>query len=136
MGEETTKAKDIEKIDIGTCRFCGQSAHVLHCFTQEQANQRATLSCDCYQGKEYRNAYEREQELKRTIDAAKQNAAALFPNNTDVSDILCGVIEPIARQKIDAVTFKIDDQVKVNIKGSGAKITIQKVTTLEELEST
>ena len=129
-------ADDLEQVTVGTCRFCGQQAQVTRCYTQKQADERATLGCDCYQGKEFRNQYEKEKRLKQTIDAAKNNAAALFPDNSEISDLLADLVEPVVREKIDAVTVKVSDQVKVTVKGSPEKITIQKVTTLEECETT
>lgn len=57
-----------------TCKFCGQPTLPLANYkSQEDADESATLNCDCYDARQYQYEKEKQEERKKNITKLKQS---------------------------------------------------------------
>lgn len=132
MGVETAvpvkKQVESSEIQIGCCKFCGQSYQLetSGVCSQERLDEWATEKCDCGEAKEEKKRKERE--IK-----AKMNIATLFGGEGGAVKILMAAVHPVTECAVDSVTVNISNGVKGTIKlTSKGKIQIKRTTTAED----
>lgn len=132
MGVETAvpakKQVESSEIQIGSCKFCGQSYQIetSGVCSQERLDEWATEKCDCGDAKEEKKR--KEQEIK-----AELNIEILFGGEGGAVKILRAAVHPVAECTVDSVTVNIGNGVKGTIKlTSKGKIQIKKTKTEED----
>ena len=107
---------------IGECKFCRQTMIVEDAADQQNANDYATMHCECQEGRRFRNI----EDMKA---AAKANAEALFKIDDDVPfpddvlraknkkllELMNNAIDVIAEGAIRKCTLRIDDRTTATI---------------------
>lgn len=124
-----------EKMMIGTCKFCGQQMQVENAVNQDDADEMASLRCECFQGKEWRDERKREEKIRKMILSAEQIAYEMIGQDDSIQHVLEAIIVGVARRYIDQANVAVNDTVKIQIKTSGIEgISLQKTTTVKEQE--
>ncbi len=121
------KQVESSEIQIGFCKFCGQSYQLetSGVCSQEQLDEWAAEKCDCGEAKEDRKMKEQERKAERNIKK-------MF-GEYDAAPVLLAAVHPIAICALDSVTVSIGNGVKGTIKlTSKGKIQVKKTTTLED----
>ena len=116
---------------MGYCRFCGQAKMIKGCdMTQQQADEEATLECECVEAR----ANAKIEEKKRY---AKNAAVSMFKKDGDtVTEIIITCLDALARRRIKKLTLNYDDGIKAVITGNEDTIAIEHIeTTREKSES-
>lgn len=91
---------------IGACRYCGQIVAVEDVETKEEADEYATLHCNCTQGR-------LERQKKEQIAAAKEQVEQLFGKESvqrgfrnalpeQAVEFLKCIVETVAREQIES----------------------------------
>lgn len=132
MGTETAvpvkKQVESSEIQIGCCKFCGQSYQLetSGVCSQERLDEWATEKCDCTEAVEEKKMKEREVK-------AECNIAVLFGGEDGAVKILMAAVHQVATCKVDSVVVNIGNGVKGTIKlTSKGKIQIKKTKTAED----
>ena len=131
MGEASIPVKkqvESSEIQIGFCKFCGQSYQLETSGVcgQERLDEWASEKCDCSEAKEAK-------EMKTQEVKAAGNIEKLF-GKYDAAQVLLAAVHPVAICAIDSVTVNIGNGVKGTIKLTGkGKIQVKKTTTMEDM---
>lgn len=129
MAVPVKKQTDNSEIQIGACRFCGQTYQLetSGMCSQDQLDEWATEKCDCYEAKEVR-------EMKKSEDKAVKNIEKLF-GQYDTGTILKAAVHAVAICAVDSVVVNVGNGVKATLKLNKGKVQVQKtVTTNDTLE--
>lgn len=124
MGAETAvpvkKQVESSEIQLGFCKFCGQSYQfeTSGVCSQERLDEWASEKCDCGEAREVR-------EMKKQEEKAVENIEKLF-GKYDAAQILMAAVHPIAIRAVDSITVNIGKSVKGQIKLKNSKIQVQK----------
>ena len=103
----------------GTCKFCNQTMIVQDAENQNEADNYATMNCNCKEGREYRN-------IEDMKDAAKENAKSLFtlPDNPtekqikehdELIKLMGNIIDNVAEGNIEKCSLKISERITASI---------------------
>ena len=119
----TQKQTDTSEIQIGTCKFCGQTYQLetSGMCSQEQLDERATEKCDCGEAKETR-------EMKEAEDKAIKNIEKLF-GQYDTGAILKAAVHSVAICAVDSVVVNVGNGIKATLKLNKGKVQVQKTVT-------
>lgn len=124
MAIPTKKETDSSEIQIGECKFCGQTYQIetSGMCSQEQLDEWATERCDCGEAKETR-------EMKKAEDKAVKNIEKLF-GQYDTGAILKAAVHSVAICAVDSVVVNVGNGVKATLKlNSKGKVQVQKTVT-------
>ncbi len=125
MAVPTKKRAESSVIQIGTCRFCGQTYQLEtsgRC-SEEQLNEWATEKCDCSEAKE-------EREVKAAEEKAAKNIERLF-GKYDTGAILKAAIHSVSICAVDSVVVNVGNGVKATLKLNKGKVQVKKTITEE-----
>lgn len=103
-------------IKTAQCRFCGQMVQIETDkeLTQPQAEEQATMTCNCTEAVEY-------QKEKQRKEKAMQNVAALF-GEAAATDKRCGEgIVKILKAAVEEIYTGGLAKVTLNLRGGGSK---------------
>ena len=123
------KQVESSAIQIGFCKFCGQSYQLetSGICGQEMLDEWASEKFDCDQAKEAVKM--KKQEIK-----AELNISDLFVGEHDAAAVLRAAVHPIAICAIDSVTVNIGNGVKATMRlTSKGKIQIKKTKVSEDM---
>lgn len=123
MAVPAQKQTDTSEIQIGACKFCGQTYQLEtsgRC-SQEQLDEWATERCDCWEAKETR-------EMKAAEDKAIKNIEKLF-GQYDTGAILKAAVHSVAICAVDSVMVNVGNGVKATLKLNKGKVQVQKTVT-------
>ncbi len=99
---EDIKGKGKMEDGTGTCKFCGQS-RIIKLFPGEDPDTVATNECDCSKARH-------EHDINISVTAVSKAIDKKFTELKNIPEGLAaikGALEPVARDEIDSVTFKI-----------------------------
>ena len=120
----------------GACRFCGQIHTIDDDYQdEEEANEQATLRCDCREAKEYQTMLKRLKDIEKMVDAAFFGEASrdyFLPGNLNAA--VKSMAKAVFKGEIDGVALKLDDCRKVDITAKDGRLKILKKTTKKEME--
>jgi hypothetical protein len=97
----------------GFCRFCGQNnlESMAEYGTIEQANECATLHCECYEAKKYQDKKRAEEERKQAIKRATEKIEDLFGSGAAGYDLV-SVKKEVKEHMLNSATMIYDDLLK------------------------
>ncbi|MCM1057909.1 MAG: hypothetical protein NC517_09915 [Firmicutes bacterium] len=123
MAVPTKKQADSSTIQIGACKFCGQTYQLetSGMCTQDQLDEWATEKCDCYEASETRN-------MKAAEDKAIKNVEKLF-GKYDAGAILKAAVHSVAIAAVDSVVVNVGNGIKATLKLNKGKVQVQKTVT-------
>lgn len=120
----------------GACRFCGQIHTIDDDYQdEEEANEQATLRCDCREAKEYQTMIRRIGEIDKMVEAAFFGEASrgyYLPESLNAA--IKAVAQAVYRGEIESVQLKLDDCRKAAITSKDGRLKILKSTTTKEME--
>lgn len=122
------KQVESSEIQIGFCKFCGQSIQLETSGVcgQEMLDEWATEKCRCESAKE--DAKRKKQEIK-----AEMNIRNMFGGERGAAEVLLAAVRPVAAGAIESVVVNIGGGIKTVMKlTSKGKIQIKKTTTTED----
>lgn len=132
-----------DNVTYGACRFCGQintNSHVGY-KTQEQANECATLSCNCYDAREYTEQLQAkkkaEEDRQQAIKRAGEQIEDLFgsgvveyrlqPVETNIKELMLNSAIMIYDSLLKDISINITSWIKVKIsKSAKGKLTFMR----------
>lgn len=120
----------------GACRFCGQMIQIdtEENLTKPQAEEMATMQCDCTEAQEY-------QKEKQRKEKALKNVSALFGEDaptdkrieTGAVDILKAAVEEIYTGGLAKVTLNLRGGVKASVsQNSKGEINVERTETKKQ----
>lgn len=111
--------------EAGCCRYCGQTRMIMEKgLSEEERNERATLSCVCKEGREYRAEVEEKKRIQQMIKDSKSiTAAQLGKDLPDIQDLADRLIPEIVKLSIDKVQISLE-ATKIAIKYDGSSLAI------------
>lgn len=123
MAVPAKKQTDSSEIQIGACKFCGQTYQLetTGICSPEQLDEWATEKCDCGEAKEVR-------EMKESEDKAAKNIERLF-GQYDTGAILKAAVHSVAICAVDSVVVNVGNGVKATLKLNKGKVQVQKTVT-------
>lgn len=132
MGETSVPVKkqvESSEIQIGFCKYCGQSYQLetSGMCSQEMLDGWASEKCDCSEAKEAREM--KDQECKAAANINKMFGDRYYQQT---AQILMAAVHPVAICAVDSVTVNVGNGVKATMKLRKKKILVQKTTTMTD----
>lgn len=123
-------------IPTAACRFCGQMIQLEgDCeLTQQQAEERATMMCQCSEADEYQKEKQRkEKALKNVSLLFGEDAPQEKRNGEGIVDILRAAVEEIYSGGLAKVTLNMRGGVKASIsQNSKGEINVERTETKKQ----
>ena len=120
----------------GACRFCGQIHTIDDDYqNEEEANEQATLRCDCREAKEYQTMLRRLRDIDKMVNEAFFGEASRdyhLPENLNAA--IRVIAQAVYKGEIESVQLKLDDCRKAAITSKDGRLKILKSTTVKEME--
>lgn len=117
-------------LNYGTCRYCGQIRQVDDVATCAEANEQATLHCDCREAMEYREEVRRQERRRRALEDADTNLLDLFGKavkESEAMDLLREIPPLIYDGMLLSVSVKINWTVSAKLsRNSKGNIVIER----------
>ena len=120
----------------GACRFCGQIHTIDDDYqNEEEANEQATLRCDCREAKDYQMMVKRLKDIDKMVEAAFFGEASrdyFLPDGLNTA--IKAIAKAVFRGELDSVQLKLDDCRKTVITAKDGRLKILKSTVTKEME--
>lgn len=120
----------------GACRFCGQIHTIDDDYqNEEEANEQATLRCDCREAKEYQTMLRRLRDIDKMVNEAFFGEASRdyhLPGSLNAA--IRVIAQAVYKGEIESVQLKLDDCRKAAITSKDGRLKILKSTTVKEME--
>lgn len=104
------------KPTIGICKFCGQAYNVSFtlCDSQDEANEKAALTCDCYPAVRYQKIEKASRKIKRLFGTEVE---AYHKESFDecILDMLKDMVTKVCDGIMDKISIDLNSRVKCKI---------------------
>lgn len=105
-----TKKEDPEKkMMTGICKYCGQAQNV-EASTKEEANKKATETCNCDRAIIEKNYMEFCNAISDLVFAQKEDTG-FTPLSNDDYKMICVMADKLIRHEIQGMTIKLSDRI-------------------------
>ena len=120
----------------GACRFCGQIHTIDDDYqNEEEANEQATMRCDCREAKEYQTMIRRLKDIDTMVEAAFFGEASRdYYLPEDLHDAVKAIAKAVFKGEINGAQLKLDDCRKAVITSKDGRLKILKSTVTKEME--
>jgi hypothetical protein len=122
-------------IQAAECRFCGQMVQINEDnLTQPQAEEKATMQCNCPEAVEYQKEKQRKEKAIKNVSALfGEDAAAEKRAGEGINEILKSAVEEIYTGGLAKVTLNIRGGVKASIsQNSKGEINVERTETKKQ----
>lgn len=125
----------MKKLTTAACRFCGQLVQME--FEKEitgpQAEETATMKCDCYQAKEYQMQILRKKKAKRNIERLFGENAMGVKINGKTRNLLMVAADEICNENIRKIALDLPGGIKALVsKGKKGEINVERIETRKQ----
>ena len=130
-----------ENIMLGACRYCGQTYQIRDAKTQQAADERATMICQCDDALQNKRILDVIREAKEKADdllgEIGEQDGFVPVENEQVRELIYAAIRLVAIRELKETTMQILGRGVVKIKASGiGGVKIERSRTLKRSEET
>lgn len=126
----------MEKVMVtSACKFCGQLVQMEfeREVTELQAEETATMKCDCYQAKEYQIEILRGRKAKRNIMRLFGSDATGVKISENVVSILMAAADEICNESIQKIALDLSGGIKAIVsQGKKGEINVERIETKKQ----